>query len=152
VIDDQISAVEAVPPPFHEVVVNPTRAGGLAHLSGNSCSIGTEFLAGLQLRDSAGLSPASPLILPIRGVRHPWLMDIRLCFDCKRGLVLRQGDLSPFKTEKFYHPFLGYFLAKVYDNVLTCKDGATKITPAGVTKVRFFLTNEVLVLLAHCWR
>jgi hypothetical protein len=40
--------------------------------------------ADLQLRDSAGLAPASPLSLPIRGKRHPDQI-----FDC--DLIVSRG-------------------------------------------------------------
>ncbi len=44
--------LQPVPPPFHEIVVNPTGAGDLA------CTDGYRMMdkpLGLQLRDSAGL-------------------------------------------------------------------------------------------------
>lgn len=44
--------LQPVPPPFHEIVVNPTGAGDLA------CADGYRMMdnpLGLQLRDSAGL-------------------------------------------------------------------------------------------------
>lgn len=51
----------AVPTSFPRECGEPTRAGVLTYQPG----------ADSQLRDSTGLTPVSPLSLPIRGLRHP---------------------------------------------------------------------------------
>jgi hypothetical protein len=95
----QVSAIGAVPPPFHEVVVNPTRAGGLAHLPGVSFSSGNlpetkEFLGWFtvagQRRTLTGFAfnPSHP------GGKAPLVVNINLCTDSKRGLDLSQGNPS----------------------------------------------------------
>ena len=61
----------AFPPPCREVVVNPAWAGDLAR----AWHIAPWHL---QLRDSAGLAPASPFIFPIRGLKKPGLRSIQL--------------------------------------------------------------------------
>lgn len=58
------------PPPFVEVVVNAAQAGDLAH---EGCPLATANgqPPHSQLRDSTGLTPVSPLSLPIRGFKAP---------------------------------------------------------------------------------
>jgi hypothetical protein len=68
---------EPFPPPFHERVAELVGAGVLA------CS------GSIQLRDSAGLAPASPLSLPIRGAGT--LINIQLWGYCKRAGRIRQS-------------------------------------------------------------
>jgi hypothetical protein len=51
-------------------------AGGLTY----------QHYANLQLRDSTGLSPVSPLGLPIRGIRHPdHYTIVRVLYACSQN-------------------------------------------------------------------
>jgi hypothetical protein len=67
-------SIKPFPTPFHGSVPEPTGAGDL------TCQHLEKFLlkssAKLQLRDSAGLAPASPLCHPIRG------KDTLVIFNC----------------------------------------------------------------------
>lgn len=79
----QIRVRCAVPTSFLRECGEPmTRAGDL------TCSDDIRILdyriANSQLRDSAGLAPASPLSLPIRGSRHPGQFSCAIhCMTCK---------------------------------------------------------------------
>jgi len=73
----------AVPTSFPRECGEPTRAGVLTYQPG----------ADSQLRDSTGLTPVSPLSLPIRGLRHPDRYSVMFV------LYVRPQEMSTYHDE-----------------------------------------------------